>query len=41
MNNLSSAKSTFRDQLVITPRKHTWMMSWLYIGSFGALERGA
>jgi len=36
MNNLSSARSTFRDQLVIARRKHTWIMSWLYIGTFGS-----
>jgi NNP family nitrate/nitrite transporter-like MFS transporter len=36
MNNLTSARSSFRDQLVITRRKHTWVMSWLYIGTFGS-----
>jgi len=36
MNNLSSARSTFKDQLVIVGRKHTWVMSWLYIGTFGS-----
>jgi len=36
MNNLTSARSTFKDQLVITSRKHTWVMSWLYIGTFGS-----
>jgi MFS transporter, NNP family, nitrate/nitrite transporter len=36
MNNLSTARSNFRDQLVITRRKHTWVMSWLYIGTFGS-----
>jgi len=36
MNNLSSARSTFRDQLVVIKRKHTWVMSWLYIGTFGS-----
>jgi NNP family nitrate/nitrite transporter-like MFS transporter len=36
MNNLSSARSNFRDQLVIAGRKHTWIMSWLYIGTFGS-----
>jgi hypothetical protein len=34
--NLTSARSTFRDQLAITGRKHTWVMSWLYIGTFGS-----
>ena len=36
MNNLSTARSTFHDQLVIIRRKHTWVMSWLYIGTFGS-----
>jgi NNP family nitrate/nitrite transporter-like MFS transporter len=36
MNNLTTARSTFRDQLVIVGRKHTWVMSWLYIGTFGS-----
>jgi MFS transporter, NNP family, nitrate/nitrite transporter len=36
MNNLTSARSTFKDQLAITGRKHTWIMSWLYIGTFGS-----
>ena len=36
MNNLTAARSTFRDQLVIVKRKHTWIMSWLYVGTFGS-----
>src|SRR5665213_2352964 len=36
MNNLTSARSNFKDQLVVTRRKHTWVMSWLYIGTFGS-----
>jgi NNP family nitrate/nitrite transporter-like MFS transporter len=36
MNNLSMARSSFRDQLVIVRQKHTWIMSWLYIGTFGS-----
>jgi NNP family nitrate/nitrite transporter-like MFS transporter len=36
MNNLSSARSNFRDQLIIARRKHTWIMAWLYIGTFGS-----
>jgi NNP family nitrate/nitrite transporter-like MFS transporter len=36
MNNLASQRSNFKDQLVITGRKHTWIMSWLYIGTFGS-----
>jgi MFS transporter, NNP family, nitrate/nitrite transporter len=36
MNNLSSARSTFADQVIIVRRKHTWVMAWLYIGTFGS-----
>ena len=36
MNNLTSARSTLKDQLIIVKRKHTWVMSWLYIGTFGS-----
>ena len=36
MNNLTSARSNFKDQLVITRRKHTWVMAFLYIGTFGS-----
>ena len=36
MNNLSSARSNVKDQLVIARRKHTWIMAWLYIGTFGS-----
>src|SRR5207344_741459 len=31
MNNLTSARSTFKDQLAIVGRKHTWIMSYIYI----------
>src|SRR5487761_2426381 len=36
MNNLTSARSTFKDQLAIVGRKHTWIMSYIYIGTFGS-----
>src|SRR3954454_25413004 len=36
MNNLTSARSTFKDQVVIVKRKHTWVMSYIYIGTFGS-----
>jgi NNP family nitrate/nitrite transporter-like MFS transporter len=36
MNNLTEARSSFKDQLVIVRRKHTWIMSWIYIGTFGS-----
>src|SRR5262249_23301086 len=36
MDDLCSGRSTLTDQLVIVRRKHTWVMSWLYIGTFGS-----
>jgi MFS transporter, NNP family, nitrate/nitrite transporter len=36
MNNLTSARSTFKNQLVIVRSKHTWLMSYVYIGTFGS-----
>jgi NNP family nitrate/nitrite transporter-like MFS transporter len=36
MNNISSARASITDQLVIAARRHTWIMSWLYIGTFGS-----
>lgn len=36
MNNLTNAKSPFRAQLAIIKRKHTWIMSFIYIGTFGS-----
>jgi NNP family nitrate/nitrite transporter-like MFS transporter len=36
MNNLTSAKSSIRDQLAIVKHKHTWIMSFIYIGTFGS-----
>ncbi len=36
MNNLTEARSTFKDQLIIVKRKHTWVMSYIYIGTFGS-----
>jgi MFS transporter, NNP family, nitrate/nitrite transporter len=36
MNNLATARSTFKDQLAIIGRKHTWIMSYIYIGTFGS-----
>jgi NNP family nitrate/nitrite transporter-like MFS transporter len=36
MDNLSTAKSSFRDQAVVARRRHTWTMSWLYVGTFGS-----
>ncbi|MGK3983337.1 MFS transporter [Sorangium sp. So ce136] len=36
MNNLASAKSNFKDQMAATRNKHTWIIAWLYIGTFGS-----
>jgi MFS transporter, NNP family, nitrate/nitrite transporter len=36
MNNLTSAKSSFKDQIAVVRRKHTWIMSFIYIGTFGS-----
>jgi NNP family nitrate/nitrite transporter-like MFS transporter len=36
MNNLTTARSTFKDQVAIVGRKHTWIMSYIYIGTFGS-----
>lgn len=36
MNDIASAKSSFRDQLMIFKRKHTWLMCVLYTGTFGS-----
>ncbi len=36
MDNLATARSSFRDQAVVARRRHTWTMSWLYVGTFGS-----
>jgi MFS transporter, NNP family, nitrate/nitrite transporter len=36
MNNLSSARASIREQLIITTHRHTWIIAWLYIGTFGS-----
>ena len=35
MNDILSAKSSFADQATIFGRFHTWVMCWLYTGTFG------
>lgn len=35
MNDILSAKSSFADQAAIFGRAHTWLMCWLYTGTFG------
>lgn len=36
MNDVSEAKASFTDQAIIFRRSHTWIMSWLYLGTFGS-----
>ena len=36
MNNLTSAKASIANQLAVVKRKHTWIMSYIYIGTFGS-----
>jgi NNP family nitrate/nitrite transporter-like MFS transporter len=36
MNDIASARASFKEQSVIFQRKHTWIMSWLYVGTFGS-----
>lgn len=36
MDNLRSARSTVREQLSVVRYRHTWVMSFLYVGTFGS-----
>lgn len=36
MDNLPGTKQSVSDQFVIVKRKHTWIMTWLYIATFGS-----
>ncbi|WP_149575949.1 nitrate/nitrite transporter [Xanthobacter oligotrophicus] len=36
MNDIASAKASFREQAVIFQRRHNWIMCWLYTGTFGS-----
>jgi NNP family nitrate/nitrite transporter-like MFS transporter len=36
MHNIRGARATFREQAVILQRKHSWMLGWLYGGTFGS-----
>ncbi|GIX17535.1 MAG: nitrite extrusion protein 2 [Rhodothalassiaceae bacterium] len=36
MNDIASARASFKEQAIIFKRKHTWIMSWLYTGTFGS-----
>jgi MFS transporter, NNP family, nitrate/nitrite transporter len=36
MDDLATARAPLREQTVIFRRRHTWIMSWLHIGTFGS-----
>ncbi len=36
MNDIASAKASFKEQSVIFKRRHNWIMCWLYLGTFGS-----
>ncbi|BBL70912.1 nitrate/nitrite transporter [Methylogaea oryzae] len=36
MNDIASAKASFKEQAVIFKRRHNWLMCWLYTGTFGS-----
>ena len=36
MNDIASAKASFKEQSVIFGRSHNWIMCWLYTGTFGS-----
>jgi NNP family nitrate/nitrite transporter-like MFS transporter len=36
MNNLTSARSSFKEAVAVVKRKHTWIMSYIYVGTFGS-----
>lgn len=36
MDNLTTARSAVRDQLAVVRKPHTWVMSFLYVGTFGS-----
>lgn len=36
MNDLASAKASFKEQSIIFSRRHNWIMCWLYTGTFGS-----
>lgn len=36
MDNLPGTKQSVSEQFVIVKRKHTWVMTWLYVATFGS-----
>ena len=36
MDDLATARASFSEQIVIFRSRHTWIMCWLYLGTFGS-----
>jgi len=36
MNDIADVRASFREQAVIFRNRHTWIMCWLYLGTFGS-----
>lgn len=36
MDNIPNAKQSVSEQFIIVKRKHTWIMTWLYVATFGS-----
>ncbi|MBT1063418.1 MFS transporter [Bowmanella sp. Y26] len=36
MNDIADAKASFKEQAVVFKRSDTWIMCWLYLGTFGS-----
>ena len=36
MNDIASAKASFKEQSIIFKRRHNWIICWLYLGTFGS-----
>jgi NNP family nitrate/nitrite transporter-like MFS transporter len=36
MDDVASARASFREQAIIFRRKNNWLMCWLYLGTFGS-----
>jgi NNP family nitrate/nitrite transporter-like MFS transporter len=36
MDDIATLKSSFSEQAIVFVRKHNWILSWLYLGTFGS-----
>ncbi len=36
MDNLPVAKASFKEQIPVFKQKHSWILSWMYLGTFGS-----